>query len=307
MILRATFRNILSFKEETSISFVAGKSTHHASHVVRAAGRDDISVLKAGVIYGANASGKSNIIKAIQILKNIALGQLPKSNIEPFKLSEERQSVSKLEIEFKTAGRYFAYGVEFSVNGIDEEWLFDINARTDKEVFSRKSGKDGNAFTFGTVSGNKETTQFLKFLADGTPSNTSFLSEYVRRNGRGLDLIKEAFAWFKDKLNILFPHSRYQGISFNVERNKDFQEGTRKLLDFFDTGIKDIRRMEIKKEEIDIPSELQERLIAKLEPGRTVAITSESGSQTYFIDMGIDGTLSYISKRPCIQMMPGGR
>ena len=63
MILRATFENIYSIKDETQISFVAGKSNAHPSHVSRAEKRDDISVLKAGIVYGANASGKSNVIK----------------------------------------------------------------------------------------------------------------------------------------------------------------------------------------------------------------------------------------------------
>ena len=51
MILRATFdENIYSIKDETQISFVAGKSNAHPSHVSRAEKRDDISVLKAGIV-----------------------------------------------------------------------------------------------------------------------------------------------------------------------------------------------------------------------------------------------------------------
>ena len=69
MILRTTFENIYSIKDETQISFVAGKSNAHPSHVSRAEKRDDISVLKAGIVYGANASGKSNVIKAIALLQ----------------------------------------------------------------------------------------------------------------------------------------------------------------------------------------------------------------------------------------------
>ena len=73
MILRATFENIYSIKDETQISFVAGKSNAHPSHVSRAEKRDDISELKAGIVYGANASGKSNVIKAIALLQQIAV------------------------------------------------------------------------------------------------------------------------------------------------------------------------------------------------------------------------------------------
>ena len=99
MILRTTFENIYSFKDETSVSFVAGKGSVHPAHVSRAQKRDDISALKFGIIYGANASGKSNVIKAIALLQQIALGRFPIGDFEPFKLVKPIKPVSKIEIE----------------------------------------------------------------------------------------------------------------------------------------------------------------------------------------------------------------
>ena len=219
MILRATFENIYSIKEETQISFVAGKSNAHSSHVSRAEKRDDISVLKAGIVYGANASGKSNIIKAIALLQQMANGGFPKSLMEPFKLADTTEQNSKVELEFKTKGKCYAYGMEFTVGGIKEEWLFEINSRTDKEVFTRKVTSDGNEFTFGKVDGNEETSMLLKFIAHGTPSDGSFLSEYVRRNGKGLESIRMAKEWFADGLKIIFPSKRpYTRTSLRTQR-----------------------------------------------------------------------------------------
>lgn len=96
MIIRATFKNILSFYEETSISFIASKSSSNEKQVLRAQKRDDFSILKSGLIYGANASGKSNIIKAIEILKRIVLGNWPRNLIEPFKLQDDSSAHPKL-------------------------------------------------------------------------------------------------------------------------------------------------------------------------------------------------------------------
>lgn len=237
MILRATFENIYSIKDETQISFVAGKSNAHPSHVSRAEKRDDISVLKAGIVYGANASGKSNVIKTIALLQQIANGSFPQSKVEPFKLADTEEKNSKVEIEFKTKGKCFAYGMEFTVGGIKEEWLFEINSRTDKEVFTRKVTAAGNEFTFGKVDGNEETSMLLKFIAHSTPSDFSFLSEYVRRNGKGLETIHMAKNWFADGLKIIFPSTRLQGISFLTENNDELQETTRSLLAYFNTGI----------------------------------------------------------------------
>lgn len=288
MILRATINNLFSFKDETEISFIAGKSSTHSEHVSRAEKRDDISVLKAGIIYGANASGKSNIIKAISVLQKIALGSVPKKNIESFKLAEPNTIPSKVEIEFKAGQRFYAYGVEFSIKGIVEEWLFEINSRTEKEVFSRRVSPTGNNFTFG----NEKVQQLVQFISQSTPTTDSFLSEYMKRNGKGLDAIKAAYDWIKNDLKIIFPESRYEGISIRAEKDKDFATATQSLLTYFNTGIVDIRRIKVNKEELDLPRELVNELLSAAEPNRNVAVSSASDSSTYFFETDENGITS---------------
>lgn len=289
MILRATFENIYSIKEETQISFVAGKSNAHSSHVSRAEKRDDISVLKAGIIYGANASGKSNIIKAISLLQQMANGIFPQSMIEPFKLADTEEKNSKVEIEFKTKGKCYAYGMEFTVAGIKEEWLFEINNRSDKEVFTRKVTKDGNDFTFGKVEGNEETSMLLKFIAHTTPSDSSFLSEYVRRNGKGLDAIRMAKNWFADGLKIIFPGTRLQGISFLTDNNDELQKTTRSLLAYFNTGITDIRLYKVKKEDVNVSSDLLENILSRAKNGKAYSMAATIGGDMYLFEVNASG------------------
>ena len=289
MILRVTFENILSFYEETQISFVAGKSSTHAEQISRAKKRDDISVLKSGIIYGANASGKSNIIKAIDVLRKIATGKFPKRNIEPFKLIPQSGKNSKIEIEFKAGSTYYAYGVEFNIQGLREEWLYEINSRTDKKVFTRLITDDGNVFDFGTIEGNEDTKQFVKFLSQGTPTDHSFLSEYVKRNGQGLDAIKQAFYWFSDTLKIIFPETRYEGISFRAERDKDFQKIFKSLLEVFNTGIVDIRRTLVKKETVNLPTAIIDKILSNLKPSKTSVISLPEDNEMYFFEVDADG------------------
>lgn len=282
MILRATFRNILSFNDETSISFVAGKSTQNPEHVSRAEKRDDISVLKSGILYGANASGKSNTIKAIAALRQLALGQKALHHINPFKLSLTSQQQSKIELEFKVGTRYFAYGVELSHKGIQEEWLYEINSRTDKPIFSRQFVDSEYHYEFKAIDGNLETKKFIEFLAQGTPANKSFLSEYMKRNGKGLESIAVAFYWFADVLNIIFPETRYRGISINVEKDEDFASATKKLLGYFNTGIINIRRFRISEGEVDLPREVIRDIISS--ERKMTAIASSDGLNIYFFE-----------------------
>lgn len=287
MILRVTIENLYSFKDETEISFVAGKSTIHGEQVSRAEKRDDISVLKAGVIYGANASGKSNIIKAVSLIQKIALSGVPKKYVEPFKLSASNNRPSKVEIEFKVGKKFFAYGAEFTIKGMAEEWLYEINSRSDREIYTRKVTSEGNEFTFGTVNGDAETLQLLKFISQSTPVTDSFLSEYVKRNGKGLPLIHDVHTWMKESLKIIFPNSRYEGISIRAEKDKDFAAATKSLLEYFNTGIVDIRRIKVNKEDVDLPKDLINELLAGAEPYRNYIIASDS--TIYFFETNAEG------------------
>ena len=292
MILRITVENLLSFKEETQISFVAGKSDKHSEQVCRAEKRADISVLKAGIIYGANASGKSNIIKAVDILQKIALEDVPKNEVEPFKLATLGNKPSKVEMEFKVGKKYYAYGVEFSVKGIAEEWLFETNSRSDMEVFTRKVSADGNEFTFGSFTASEEEKQLVKFISMSTPKNDSFLSEYIKRNGKGLNAITEAYRWMKENLKIIFPKTRFEGLSIRVEKDKQFAIATKSLLDYFNTGIVDIRRVRVAKENLELPKELVTDILAEAEPGKGIVFASPSNSAFYFFESEKDGTIS---------------
>lgn len=290
MIIRATFENILSFYEETSISFIAGKSTVHPSHISRAIKRDDISLLKSSIVYGANASGKSNMIKAIRILQQIAINELPKQHVEPFKLQESLSNPSKIELEFKASGRYFAYGVEFSYKEILEEWLFEITSRSEKEIFTRTTKNKVVEYSFGGNKGNKETAKFLKFLGQSTPIHHSFLHEYIERNGYGLEELTIAHAWLQDTLKFIFPNSRYQGISFEIEKSQGFQTATKSLLTFFNTGISNVRRFPIPKEAVELPRTIVADILSKSKPDTSLCIASYDNCSVYFFDTDSKGT-----------------
>ena len=71
MLLSAKFENVYSFNNETRILLLPVKATNCLC-MSRAEKRDDISILRMGLIYGANASGKSNIIKCFAIIKDFA-------------------------------------------------------------------------------------------------------------------------------------------------------------------------------------------------------------------------------------------
>ena len=292
MILRVTIENLYSFKEETEISFIAGVNVTHKEHTSHIETSNDISALKIGIIYGANASGKSNVIKAVSIIKKIALKGVPKRLVEPFKLINNNNKPSKIEIEFKSGKHYFAYGVVFTVKGIVEEWLYQINKESEKKIYTREVNLNGNLFTFGEIDGDLETEQLIRFISQSTPTTDSFLTEYIKRNGKGLSAINEAHFWMKENLKIIYPKSRYKGISVRTEKDKDFAEATKSLLEYFNTGIVDIRRIRINKEDLDIPKEMINEVFSEIEPETNIIIASSYGSSMYFFEADKDGIVT---------------
>ena len=143
----------------------------------------DISALKASVILGANASGKSNLIKAIDFgRKMIVRGQADGQIIDykKYRLDNEAMGLdSRMEFEIQASGKNYAYGFVFNNKEIVEEWLYEISRRTQKMIFERNI-KNKQVFDLGPLlkkNPKDEDQQFLRFTAKGTPNNQLFLNQ----------------------------------------------------------------------------------------------------------------------------------
>lgn len=264
MLVSAKFENIFSFNEETRILFTPSKSDQLPLHVSRAAKRDDISVLRMGLIYGANASGKSNVVKCLDIIKSLALSGWSNRKYNYFKLTDNPKERSSIEVEFKVDDQFLAYGVAFSKGGLLEEWLYKTGSRTDTMIFERK--RTGSEWDNVIAPSFMKTDEglFLKYLIDGTPTKGTFLSEYIARNGKGIESITRARKWFEN-LNIIFPETHRADFPLRVVSDTRFRSVMGELLNYFGTGISDLCLVESKVEELGIPSEIVQRIEERLD------------------------------------------
>ena len=264
MLLSAKFENIYSFNKETRILFTASKSDHLPLHVSRAEKRDDISVLRMGLIYGANASGKSNIIKCLDIIKAFALNGWSNRMYNYFKMTDSPQERSSIELEFKVNDQFFAYGVAFSKGGLIEEWLYKTGSRNDVMIFERKRCGHDWMNVIAPQYMKEENGQFLTYLIDGTPTKGTFLNEYIERNGKGVDAIKLARKWFEN-LHIIFPNTHITDFPIRVVTDNQFKIVMRELLGYFGTGISDLCLVESKPEELRIPDRIRQEIEENLD------------------------------------------
>lgn len=264
MLVSAKFENIYSFNKETRILFTAGNSDQLPLHVSRTEKGDDVSLLRMGLIYGANASGKSNIIKCLDIIKGFALNGWSNCKYNYFKMTDNPKECSSIELEFKVNDQFLAYGVAFSKGGLQEEWLYKIDSRNDIMIFERKRLGDDWDNVIASQYMKEEGGQFLKYLIDATPTKGTFLSEYIRRNGKGIDAIKLARKWFEN-LNIIFPETHRTDFPLRAVSDTQFRTVMSELLGYFDTGISDLCRLESKPEELSIPDKIRQKIEENLE------------------------------------------
>lgn len=153
MIVEFSLRNYLSIKDEVKISFLATSlkeslSEHNDSIPLSDTG---FSLLRSAVIYGANASGKSNVLKALAFFKRFITESFIKSqageaiDVEPFRLnSSSVQEPTMMEATFAEGGYIYRYGFEITDKAVSAEWLFQRACKKrakEVEWFYRDNGE----------------------------------------------------------------------------------------------------------------------------------------------------------------------
>lgn len=145
MLIQFSVGNFLSFKEQSTLSLVASALKDIqilAEDAIFNIGETDLALLKSATIYGANASGKSNFIKALDFFKwyvinsskDIQAGE--RVNVESFRLSSSTaEEPSYFEAIFCNAEYQYRYGFEADENMVHSEWLYQkANKKRAKEV-----------------------------------------------------------------------------------------------------------------------------------------------------------------------------
>jgi AAA15 family ATPase/GTPase len=259
MLKRFTVENFSSFKEKNSLDLTAGRTEILQNHVVVF---NQVKLLKSAIIYGANASGKSNLIKAIDFAKDIIENSLNGVNTHKkyFRLDENcKNNITEFVFEIEINKKFYNYGFNLFLEKktIYEEWLYEIGTKKPNKIFSRKE----NDIELGQILNNKSIKdRFIIYAEDmKNQSHQLFLSEIAQKNleNEKIKIFNHIYQWFTDKLIIIYPHTKFNPVSLIVSDNK-LIDLFKKYLKSFDTGIKDITTIEedFKKALKDIPIEI---------------------------------------------------
>lgn len=236
MLIRFSFKNFKSFKNENCLDMEATSLKEHEYNVAKTEKGD---YLKIAAIYGANASGKTNVLQAFSYMKNKVLvsddsrinNSLSGENIFTFMINNEPIS---LEVEILTKNnKIYKYGFEVLNNAIISEWLYEKRVKRFYEIFERTNNnievKDNKNKLFGFANID-EKTLFLNVFAKIDKNNEDFNNVYN---------------WFIDA-NYLdlgdpnFEKALNNRISLKIIEDKKYKEELLKFIKTFDATIDSI-------------------------------------------------------------------
>lgn len=282
MLVRFSVGNFLSFKEVQEFSLIKGKAKSKSERVFET---DKVRLLKFAALFGANASGKSNLVSSIKYAQAAIVRGLPKKGkISAFKLdSDYKNKPSYFEFEIYLNESVYSYGFEIilSRNELVSEWLFELSASgTDKIIFARDIANEG--FTSDLIIKSKEIRNKFGVYSDDLKSNFNvlFLSEMNRakdelyKNPNELTIFKDVYDWFARKLDVNYPDAPVSGYSYFRDTNN--KEEVCRIIRSLGTGITNYLEVKSSIDQLqkNLPKPIFERLESDL---KDLKIAQEKG------------------------------
>lgn len=259
-----TFRvsNFLSFDDEVELSMQAGQQRNLPSHYISTgSGRNDVNILKTALIYGANASGKSNLIKAMDFAKKVIVNGIKSETTynKHFRLDPaNRQKPSSFEFEFKLDDKMYAYGFSAHLESkkIQEEWLVELGKTSENIIYERKVLENGQSEfpVFNLKLLDKKAVNRFEVYREDVLDTQLFLTELNEKNASdGVYFFKHVFAVFESIL-IYYPNVNVPlPKAFEFINKKDFVD----LLKLFKVGISDLDLEEYEVDESQAKNHVQ--------------------------------------------------
>jgi uncharacterized protein len=235
MLLRFKFSNYRSFRSEQELSLVAGSLTDHSEGVFEIPGLKE-RVLPVAAIYGANASGKTTVLRALQFMNRVLRESHrlwePEQAIplEPF-AGEAPETPTQLVVDFIHANIRHQYGFTVNSSKVLEEWLHVYPKGKKQTWFNRKAGRP-ISFSEKLAGENRVIEQLAR-------KNSLFLSAAAQNNH---EMLRPIYDWFWTNL-VFVTGDRSEETKQTIkmcEEDRETNALITRLLSIADLGIADI-------------------------------------------------------------------
>lgn len=266
MILNISIQNYRSFKKNVVFSMIAESSKSKEQNVFiqkLPKGDDEIRLLNTSLIYGANASGKSNLLRSIFDIRKLITQDQPTAGADiveydPFKFDKANDQLPiEFYIEFiGTDNIKYRYELSYSRSEILLEELMYWPNNKPVQLLSRKVSKDKNSLVhYGFMGPSLGGDNFEIF------KNQTLLSKFGKE--RPNDIISKVYIYF-EKLNVINacsqPMIEKARADVNVKflSDNNFAKRINELLKFSDTGLDGVSVKKLEESEFKFPDTFPE-------------------------------------------------
>lgn len=228
MLIDFSFKNVRSFKDEVTFSMEVGEGiTDYAEENTISSG--EIDVVKSSFIFGGNASGKTNVIRAFQLLRQVVVHGTPSElDLLPMDTFASDYGNTYFKICFSKNKKIYEYIIKYNLGYIVNESLSVDNT----VVFNR---------TIDDVSMPPLIKNLRESLRDNQP-----LLFFAQTNN--VPEAKEAYEWFAQDIltpSLLNNNLRNQQLFRPLHTNSELKEKVLYFLRAADFNIKDIKTQEV--------------------------------------------------------------
>lgn len=301
MLIEFSVTNFLSFREQATLSLVKAKSAEleeNNTFTPKALAAPEL--LRSSAVYGANAAGKSNLIKAMKLMQRFVRNSARESqadeqlSVTPFLLDELSPSQpSEFEITFISEDIRYQYGFSTTSERFFDEWLYAYPEGRPQRLIERSYDENTQSYKWGAMgklTGQKQVWQ------EATRSNALFLSTAIQLNNKQL---KPVYDWFSKTLHVA-------GIglwtpSFSIGLCEKESEKL-KVMDFLKAADVDIDGIKLEHEKFnpdslpdDMPDEIRSHIVDEYKDEPIINVktlhTLKNGKKILFdLDDESDGT-----------------
>lgn len=253
-----------------------------------------LRILNAMAFYGANSSGKSNVFKAIGMMRgliihSIRLNDGEKLPYEPFLLSDQPMRPTRFEMEFVDGPDKFWYGFSYTAQRIENEWLIaKYPKRSLKTLFERNRE--------GIIIDEQNFAEGVAIKAGNIPLNENRLLLSLAAQLGGV-VSKRVIEWFMTKVNTVSGLRDRNYMKYTRETlhtNEDYGKDILQFIKSMDLGFRDVRTEQIDIDEITLPKGIPAEIVSSLREHPVISANTihkkynNEGQEIGFVEFDID-------------------
>lgn len=276
MLIKFSVSNFLSFNKKQVFSMEAGKARKNTERVFRSG---NIRLTKCESIFGANASGKSNLVEAFEFVQDMVVKGLPRGfSNKYFRQNPDNQfKPSTFEIELYVENKRIVYGfsILLKTGSVQQEYLYELgNSNINRIIFQRDLVN--GVFSVGEYLKNKCGIEKLIIYGEDSISDSELLFLTIINHGKAkmyednpeLKILRKVYIWFRNLLTVSNPDSILTGYPYFSDSNLG---EIANILNALGTGISDLKIVEVPVDVIKskVPEDLYDKVIADLEKEKT--------------------------------------